>query len=305
MDTWNWLTLIGFVIAVIELFISLFTLIRVGSVAKAQKKARQFTQDLLNIDRLEVDFVRVIDKFRHSNDTYASQLASELSLQLGMIKGVRRALDISSDTKNRNVIESGKGFFGEDFVKENIQNAKSNIDVVTGRTKLVSGFYILDYLRQACEKGIYVHIIGLSADAPDAILEDAIKTVSNPAPKDVADYKRQINENMREILESVSTWKSEAQAHFEYRTSKSVPRVSILRCDNTINFGFLQLYRDAQPTEIAEREYLKIPLSSPTGKIAVKHIELLWNEADCIFPKQMIVVDTDILPEPNNSNGNK
>ncbi len=284
MNFWNWITLISFIIGIIEFGIAMFTLLKVHSVDKAQKEARQFTQDILNIDRLEVDLVRVIDKFRFSKEIDDSLLANELSLQLGMIKGVRRALDESSEDPCRNAIESGKGFFGEDFVKENIQSAKSCIDIVTGRTKLVASFYILDCLRQACERGVQVRIIGLSADSPNAILNDAIKTVSNPAPKDSEDYRRQINENMREILESVDTWRTEVQNNFRYKVSKSVPRVSILRSDNIINFGFLQFYRDAQPTEIADREYLKIPLSSPTGKIAVKHVDLVWDEADYIFP---------------------
>jgi hypothetical protein len=282
----RWLSLIALVLAAVEFVVGIVTLIRVHNVSRVQKETRQFTQDLLNIDRLEVDLVRVINKFRSSPDIESSLLASELSLQLGMIKGVRRALDESSedDRRNRNAIQSAVGFFGEQFVKENIQRAKNSIDIITGRTKLVSGFFILDYLRQACERGVQVRVIGLSPNAPDEILQDATKTVSNPPPRDAADYKRQINENMEEILESVKTWRPEVQVNFRYKVNKSVPRVSILRSDNTINFGFLQFYRAAQPVEIAERQYLKIPLSSSTGKIAFKHIDLVWEEAEYIFP---------------------
>ena len=282
-------------IGLFEFLIAMWTLLKVQSVNKAQKEARQFTQDLLNIDRLEVDLVRVINKFRSLNEIDSSLLASELSLQLGMIKGVRRALDESSNdsSRSRKIIQSENGFFSEEFVRENIQKANSHIDIITGRTKLASGFYILDCLRQACERGVKIRIIGLSPDSPDDILNDAIKTVSNPAPKNAADYKRQIIETKREICESVLSWSKEAQENIMYKVSKSVPRVSILRSDNIINFGFLQFYRDAQTAEIADREYLKIPISSSTGKIACRHIDLVCDEADYVLPIQNLSTENN------------
>ena len=274
-------------LTLIALCVTLYTLFRVRAVAQAQEEATAFTQELLNIDQLEVELVRVMAKLGSDDDPESAQIGRELGVTLGRVQGVRRALGSGKDKRRRTgrraSVAVGTNFFGRDFTAETIQSAKTNIDIITGRTKLVSDFYILDVLRQACERGVTVRLIGLSDTAPDAVLADAVKTVSNPAPKDAEDYRRQIRENRVEIEQGVASWSPAAQRYFHYRLSAVVPRVSMLRCDNIVNFGFLQLYRDAQPKELKERQYIKVPISLDLGKVMLKHFDLVWADSRSVL----------------------
>ena len=275
----------GSIVSAIGLGVGIYTLTKVRSVAKAQSEARQMTQDLLNIDQIEMDLVQVIKKLHDVGGSDCIALATDLSHQLGNIQGVRRTFDkgIKAAIGTGHVrIESG--FFSEKFIGEQIKCARTCIDIITGRTLLVSGFFILDCLRQACERGVRVRLIGLSDEAPDAILQDAIRTVSSPAPRDAAEYREQISHNKSEVVNAVSVWSAAAQTHFAYRVNTSLPRISALRCDNIVNFGFLQLYREAQPRELADREYLQFNVTSGTGQAVTKHIDIAWDEGLSVWP---------------------
>ena len=278
-------TIVGTLLSLIGVLIGLYTLIRVRKVARVQADERRITQELIGVDQIELDLRRVITKLNLLQDPEAAALATDLSIKLGAIQGVRRALDSPHKSASVQYVRLEKGFFGEEFVVNQIDRAHSNIDIITGRTLLVAGFYVMDRLRQACERGVLVRVIGLSDCSDDSILADALKTVSNPAPKDAADYRRQILQNKNDILTAVTSWTSPPiQARFQYRMSPCVPRVSLLRADNMVNLGFLQFYRDAQPKELRDREYIRIPANAGVGQVALKHFEIAWSEGTPIFP---------------------
>lgn len=284
----SWVGIAGLVLGFFGLLVTIYTLSRVAKVQKAQEEATAFTQELLNIDQLEVDLVRVMARLRASSEPESVALGSEIGVTLGSIQGVRRALSSPQDRhgvvkKTDHCVPVESDFFGEKFISEAIKSAKQKIDIITGRTKLVSGYYVLDCIRQACERGVDVRLIGLSDGAPDEILNDAVKTVSNPAPRDAEDYRRQIRENSAEIVASVGAWSEAAQEHFQYRLNKSVPRVSMVRRDNEVLLGFLQFYRDAQPLELKDREYIRIPISLTLGRVALQHFDLVWNDSEIIL----------------------
>jgi hypothetical protein len=281
----TWLAIIGVAVTTVGIGIEIYTLVKVRSVARAQSEARALTQELLNIDQIELNLVRVIKKLHDINDKESNRLAGDLNNQLGRIQGARRTFEEGG----RRRIDIGsmrieKGFFDEAFLGYQINNANTAIDIVTGRTKLVAGFYVFDRLRQACERGVQVRIIGLSDEAPNEILADAAKTVSSPAPANAADYRKQIESNKEDILNGIRSWSPAAQSYIEYWVNKSVPRISVLRSDNVVNFGFLQLYRDAQPAELKDREYLQFTITSGTGIVLLRHIELAIQESEQLFP---------------------
>lgn len=286
-DVPNVLGLVGIGLTLIGLGLTTYTFLRVRRVAQAQDEATAFTQELLNIDQLEVDLVRVMAALRTSTDPDGASLRSELGVTLGRVQGVRRALGSGKRHRGKardNIsLSVGSDFFGQGFNADAIQSAKEKVEIITGRTRLVADYYVLDCLRQACEHGVKVRVIGLSAKAPDTILEDAVKTVANPAPHNAAEYRRQIESNSQEILQGVKEWPAAARLNFEYRVSSMVPRVSMLRSDGVVNFGFLQLYRDAQPRELRERQYIKVPISLALGRVMLKHFDLVWNESEPVL----------------------
>lgn len=273
------------VLSIIGFGVSLFTLLKVSSVAKAQAQERSLTQELLGVDQIEQDLRRMIAKLGELDDRSSTQLATDLSIRLGAIQGVRQAMSATPRSPDSANVRVDLGFFGDEFVLNLIQRAKTNIDIVTGRTFLVSGFYTLDKLRQACERGVVVRVIGMSKDADEIILNDAIRTVSNPAPRDAAEYRRQIENNQRDIIDAVSSWTDpRVRARFQYRTDANVPRISMARVDATVNLGFLQFYRDAQPREIKDRAYLQFSVNSAVGTVAMKHFEIAWNNGSQCLP---------------------
>jgi hypothetical protein len=272
------LTLVGIAVGV-------YTLTRVQRVARAQAAERRVTQELIGVDELELDLRRVIMKLHEYSDQEAVTLATELSVKLGAIQGVRRAWDGPAASTSRSQFSLKQGFFGEEFVLAEIGHAHSAIDIITGRTLLVSSFYVMERIRQACERGVQVRVIGLSEDADESIIADALRTVSNPAPIDADDYRKQIVQNKEDIMKTVATWRSDSvRACFCYRMDASVPRASLLRRDNTVNIGFLQFYRAAQPNEISQRDYIQVMANSGIGEVAMKHFDIAWNEGKQILP---------------------
>lgn len=276
-------TFAGTGLGLVGLGVSFYTLYRVGLVAEAQTAARRTTEELLSIDELEIDLLRVISRLSQSPDRDAVKLAGELGVKLGMIQGVRRTFRAELKKPEAQTISIQEGFFGQEFVKENVDQSHQVLEIITGRTKLAAGFYILDSIRRACERGVRVRILGLSPDAPDEILEDAKKTVSNPAPTDAGDYRQQICDNRDEILRAVESWPDHVRVNFEYCLNSSVPRISALRCDSSIRIGFLQLYTAAQEADLGRRPYLALDISSEIGKSLMNHFEVAWREGSVIF----------------------
>jgi hypothetical protein len=296
MTTIDWITVAGTALSLGGTTLAIFTFLRVGRVQRAQAHERRITQELLGVDQIELDLRRAIGQLALAGDRESAALVTDLSVRLGGIQGVRRALsqterDDHKDEGTRRVVQLKEGFFGESFVADAIESAQSSIDIITGRTLLVAGFYVMDALRRACERGVNVRIVGLSPDTADEVLEDACLTVSTPAPKNAEEYRRQIQGNRETIVEQVAGWRTEAsRGCFNYRVNKSVPRISMLRHDDTVAIGFLQLYRDAQPSEIRSREYLELSGNSPTGQVAMAHFELAWkrakDEGGVILPRE-------------------
>ena len=277
------LTAIGTGVSIVGLCIGLYTLSRVRRVARAQAEERRVTQELLGVDQMELDLRRVIKKLQEANDRESAELATELSGKLGALQGVRRALEPPALGASGSTVRLRRGFFGQEFIIEQLGKAQSNIDIITGRTLLINAYYVMDHIRQACARGVEVRVISLNPYADDAIIADAARSVSNPAPVDIADYRRQLVQNDEILAGAVASWDPSAlQSGFHHRVIDSVPRISFLRADSVVNLGFLQLYRAAQPTEIQERQYIQLPASSDTGQVAMSHFELCWQEGKSV-----------------------
>lgn len=276
-------TLVGTIISTAGLLVGLYTLWRVKRVARAQVEERRLTQELLGIPELELDIRKVITKLRETQDADSEALASSLSVKLGKIQGVQTALAEHSGTEAPQLaarLESG--FFCQEFLVSHIDDAHSNIDIITGRTLLVSGYDVLNRLRRACERGVEVRLIGFSEDAPLETIQDALKTVANPPPKDADAYKQQIADSKRTIIEAVASWAPDAKKRFHYYTNKSVPRVTLVRSDKFVSIGFLQLYRDAQPSELEQRQYVRVLATSALGDVVLRHLDLAIREGAAV-----------------------
>lgn len=280
------------------LCVGLYTLIRVQRVAKAQQQERRITQELLDVDQIENEIKRVISKLSELNDTDSLNLAKDLSRRLGAIQGARRVMDPSvTEVPLANAVTLEYGFFSSNFVNELINESTSRIEIMTGSTRLISGFYTMDKVRQACERGVRVRIIGIDPEAPDDILRDAVWTVSSPAPTTATEYRELIIENHKTIKDNVNKWKSDfARARFAYRAHPGVPRVSIARSDDWISLGFLQLFRNAQPAEIKDRQFIRVSQGSSLGQVMSKHFEMGWKEARPIIPEKK---ETTSMPVSN------
>lgn len=280
-----WLSIGGAVVSTAGLFIGVYTLWKVGKVRQAQLEERRITQELIGIDQIELDLRRVITKLTELQDRDSATLATDLSIKLGAIQGARRAMDLPSKLNPAMYAKLERGFFSQDFLIFHIDRAHTSIDIITGRTLLVAGFDVMDRLRQACERGVEVRLIGLSEEANEHILADAIKTVANPAPSTADDYKRQIMQCKSDVCNVVNSWPEPAvRERFQYRVDSCVPRISLVRTDNYVSLGFLQLYRDAQPKELKDREYIQVLATSGIGQVAMKHFDIAWKDATPVLP---------------------
>lgn len=287
--------MVGTGVSVASLGVGVYTLSRVRRVARAQSDERQLTQELLGVDQLELDLRRVISKLTEDDDRQAAALARDLSVKLGALQGVRRTLDPPARGQSGQVVRLEHGFFGQEFIIGELGRATSNIDIITGRTLLVNAYYVMDHIRQACARGVEVRLVSLDPEAGDGVIADAAQSVSNPAPVDVSDYRRQLVQNDETLVAAVTSWRpTELQSGFSHRVVAAVPRVSFLRADNVVNLGFLQLYRDAQPSEIRERPYIQLSANSDLGQIAMKHFESCWNQGRVRLPLTSEPVISDL-----------
>jgi len=279
--------IIAILLSTAGLIVGLFTLYRIQRVAKAQQEERRITQELLDVDQIEFDIKRVISKLKESNDPDSLELTNDLSQRLGAIRGTRRAMDQSTKVvRDSDAVTMESGFFCNNFVDQIIDETTSHIDVMTGSTRLISGFYTMDKVLHACERGVHVRIIGIDPLASDEILIDAARTVSPPAPTTADEYRELVLENHNTIKNAVAKWENNvARSRFEYRVHPGVPRVSFARSDEVICLGFLQFFRDAQPHNINDRHYIRIPQKSSLGQVINKHFEIGWEEAKQIIPQ--------------------
>ena len=190
--------MVGTGVSVASLGVGVYTLSRVRRVARAQSDERQLTQELLGVDQLELDLRRVISKLTEDDDRQAAALARDLSVKLGALQGVRRTLDPPARGQSGQVVRLEHGFFGQEFIIGELGRATSNIDIITGRTLLVNADYVMDHIRQACARGVEVRLVSLDPEAGDGVIADAAQSVSNPAPVDVSDYRRQLVSERRD-----------------------------------------------------------------------------------------------------------
>lgn len=276
------ISIISGIIGLVGLIITIVTLAKVKRVSEVQKRTKDFTQKLLNIDGLENDLSRAINKLENlTNDTDSKAFIRELYGRLFTLKGARSAMNEFQDGigKYAGDISLEKGFFTNSFF-DSIASTNKCIDIITGRTQFLS-FYVLESLRKVCEKGIRVRIIGLSPKATNEVMDESWKTVAVPAPNDSAEYRIQITNKFNEVEQAVSKWSADAQRMFSIKASKCVPRVAFARFDDFIKLGFLQqFYREAQPAELNDREYLVLPHHSSLGIIAYNHFKIVWSDKD-------------------------
>ncbi|AGF80093.1 hypothetical protein UWK_03584 (plasmid) [Desulfocapsa sulfexigens DSM 10523] len=281
------LSVVGVAISLIGTTVGIYTLLKVKKVVKAQIEERKLTQELLDVDQIEKDLRRVVSKLMQVNDHDSVSLANALSQRLGAIQGTRRVIDHGASAcgcASGDAVSIKTGFFCSTHVDDFIEQSTSRIDLMTGSTRLIAGYFTMDKIKQACERGVKVRIVGLSPEAPDDILLDAAKTVSKPAPETAEDYRNLIKANHNEISKVVNSWPAQTKERFEYRENFGVPRVSIAKSDDVICLGFLQLFRDAQPEKINDRQYIKIPQDSELGSVVMKHFEQGWSESKKIIP---------------------
>lgn len=281
------LATVGTIVTLIGTVVGIYTLTKVKKVEKAQLEERRITQELLDVDQIERDIKRVVNKLSQIQDQDSATLANALSQRLGAIQGTRRAIGYGTQScgcVSRDAVTVERGFFCSTHVDDFIDQSNFSIDLMTGSTRLISGYYTIDKIKKACERGVKVRIIGLSPNSPDDILMDAAKTVSNPAPQTAEEYRELIISNHKEIKKVVNSWPPQLRPQFEYREYFGVPRVSIAKSDETICFGFLQLFREAQPENINDRQYIKLHQSTDLGNVIMKHFEMGWNQSTKIIP---------------------
>lgn len=287
MEDSNTVNLLGSLFSVTGFFVGLYTLWKVQKVSKVQQEERRITQELLDVDQIELDIRRVINKLFELSDADSMTLANDLSLRLGAIQGTRKAMDKNvRKVLNGATVAIESGFFSSNHIDQLIEKSISHIDIMTGSTRLISSFYTMDKIRQACERGVHVRIIGIDPEAPDDILIDAARTVTNPAPTTPNEYRELMREIHQTIKGNVGKWENKkAKERFKYRSHSGVPRVSIARSDDLIDLGFLQLLRAAQPNKINDRQYIQIQYGCALGDVVSKHFEICWNEGKQIMPE--------------------
>jgi hypothetical protein len=280
-----WLSIFGSVVSLAGLLVGIYTLWKVKKVGEAQIEERRITQEMLGIDQIELDLRRVITKLTESKDRESAALATDLSIKLGAIQGARRAMEQPAKLNPVMYVRLERGFFTHEFLISHIDHARTNIDIITGRTLLVAGYDVMDRLRRACERGVEVRLTGLSENADKVTLTDALQTVASPAPADAEAYRQQIIQCKNDVIAAVNSWPDPAvRARFQYRVNTCVPRVSLVRTDNHVSLGFLQFFRDAQPKELKDREYIQVLATSGVGQVAMTHFELCWKEGTQILP---------------------
>ena len=264
------LAIVGTLVSTIGLFIGIYTLIKVKKVAKVQLEERNLTQELLDIDEIEMELSKISKKLDQINDNESKELAKLLSTRIGAIQGTRKAINWKTSI-DKTIISNG--FFNSTHLHESITKSKKELNIITGSTRIVSGYYELELLRLACSRDIKVCIIGIDPNSSNDILEDALLTVSNPSPKNADDYRKLINETIEIIKDTVEKWNDKEQANFAYYVYSGVPRLSFIQFDKNIDIGFLHFYREARHADKNLRPYIRTLASSDLGLIAIRHFE--------------------------------
>ena len=264
--------------SMVGVVVAVYTLQRVKKLSLVQEKERQLVQELLSIDNVEQDYMDAID-FLEKQALSQTAVYSQLATRLGSIRGARGALKKFSENKNDNDAYLNSGFLDGTFLIEKINNATSNIDIVVGRAQLVSSYETSSALMNACNRGVKVRVVALSPDCSDDLLEESKHTVVNPAPDNAQDYRDEIETTTLLMKKQLVTWPPRARKNFQYRLSNHVPRLSVVRIDTNIHFGFLMMFRDAQFREAKDREYMTIPISSNTGKTILRHTDQLCKSS--------------------------
>ena len=283
-DIGLYITIIGTILTTTGLIVGLYTLIKVRRVAMVQKVERNLTQELLNVDGIESDLSQVINKLRQINDDESLNLIAQLSLRLGSIQGTRNVinkdLDFNSLIGNVNF---ENGFFCTDHIRSSVINSKKTLNIITGSTRIISGYNDLDAIKKACKRGVKVCIIGIDPNSPEDILNDATLTVSNPPPKDADEYRKMINETIESVRGFVNTWDIEIKNNFQFVTYPGVPRVSFIQHDNIIDLGFLHFFREVRNCSLEDRPYIRTTIKTDLGKMALNHFDVALKMGKSIF----------------------
>lgn len=277
------LNIIGIIVGVISLLIGFYTLYKVRSVAKVQKDERSLTQELLDIDGIESDIRTAIEKLRNTNNEDSSGFAIKLHERIGEIAGTKKVLNKESINIKKAEKILKYGFFDDEHLKSLVETSRHRLNIITGSTRIISNFFILDKIRCLCEKGVNVCIIGIDPDAPDEVLEDAALTVSNPAPTNAKEYRQLIKETIKDIKDNVDKWDKDVKKNFNYLLFAGVPRVSFAQSDSRIDLGFLHFFRDVRSKKLNDRPYIQISPNSNLGKMACKHFMKIKEMNKSIF----------------------
>ena len=182
----------------------------------------------------------------------------------------RKAINWKS-SKEKTLVSNG--FFCNTHIHDSIINSKRNLNIITGSTRIICGYYELELLRLACKRDVKVCIIGIDPDSSNDILEDALLTVSKPSPNNADEYRKLIKETIGIIKETVEKWSDQEQANFSYYVYPGVPRLSFIQFDKNIDIGFLHIFREARQSDLNLRPYIRTMSNSELGVIAFRHFE--------------------------------
>ena len=148
------LGLAGLVASLMGLAIGLYTLSKVRRVAQVQSEERRVTQELLNVDQIERDLQRVISCLSLSEAKDSRDLVTDLSLRLGAIRGTRRAIArTDANATGGEHVAIQYGFFDGPHVDHLIEDSTARLDLMTGSTRLISGFYAMDHAYPVYSEG--------------------------------------------------------------------------------------------------------------------------------------------------------
>ena len=197
---------------------------------------------------------------------------------VGRIEGITRALESIEGVNGLSDLRMGQGYFTPTFIKQHIESAKTHLDILAYRNRILSNVDTLEAMHAAAKRSVKIRILALSSEASDTVLAEACKILPKPAVDSPDELRDQLRHSEKLISSYVKTYFAEEErSQIEYRGYIISPNMHLVRRDAILTLGFIGTLVNAQPNAYSERPYIEVPVRSELGQELVTHFDLLWQ----------------------------
>lgn len=290
-----WFNIFAGLCSILGLIISIYLLIQVSSVKKAQSQERERSQELFFLKEIETLLSQIKAKLTQPKTMSAAEKMSavdSIANILGRVDGAKVALEKygisdagsahTETSSDRSLRLELAGYYEAKFLHEIIPSAKKHICICASLNRRLAEFSLLESLAARARAGCSIELLSISDTSEDSAL-DTIRAELPDAPANVDMIRAQIRENSTAIVARFSESCQPDIAHrFSYKKYLGYSKNHAIIVDDTVYWGFeaqnpskVRVLKDGSPI----RPYLVMPKNSPLGELIVAQIEKLKETA--------------------------